>query len=176
MASEDMDQIEQDIVIGKIVAPFGVRGEVKAIVLTEFPERLNTGNEVRAKLAGDERRGLRIDASRPHRTGVVLKLRGVNDKDAAEELRGAELVIDRSEVAELPEGRFYIFDLIGIKVVTDDGRELGVVTEVLQGGSNDVYVTSTGLCIPALKDVVTKIDVAGGMMEIHPVPGLLADE
>ncbi|MCL5103987.1 MAG: ribosome maturation factor RimM [Armatimonadetes bacterium] len=171
-----MAQREQEIVIGRVVAPFGLRGEVKVIVLTDFPERFGAGNEITIRIDDDKRRKVRIDASRPNKGGLTIKLKGIETRNDAEELRDSEVVIDQSELAELPSDRFYVFDIIGLKVVTDDGRELGEVADVLQGGANDVYVTSTGLYIPAIKDVVTKIDIKAGLMVIRPMPGLLPDE
>jgi len=168
-----MPRSERDIVIGKIIAPLGTRGEVKAIVLTDFPERFAAGVELSLRLPQGEVRRVKLESARVHREGLALKIEGVEVRNDAEALRSAEFTIDESELAELPDDRFYVFDLIGIKVVADDGRELGEVTEVLQGGGNDVYITSTGLCIPALKNVVTKIDLGEGRMVIHPVPGLL---
>lgn len=168
-----MPRSERDIVIGKIIAPLGTRGEVKAIVLTDFPERFAAGVELSLRLPKGEVKQVKLESARVHREGLALKIEGVEVRNDAEALRSAEFTIDESELAELPDDRFYVFDLIGIKVVADDGRELGEVTEVLQGGGNDVYITSTGLCIPALKNVVTKIDLGEGRMVIHPVPGLL---
>lgn len=168
-----MPRSERDIVIGKIVGPLGTRGEVKTVVLTDFPERFAAGAELSLRLPEGAIRLVKVEAVRQHRDGLALKLAEVETRDDAEAFRNAEFTIDESELAELPEDRFYVFDLIGLNVVTDDGRELGEVTEVLQGGANDVYVTSTGLCIPALKTVVVKIDAGEGRMVIHPVPGLL---
>lgn len=163
----------EPIVIGKIVAPVGIRGEVKVIVLTDFPERFDVGSEIALKMPKGESRRVRIAGRRPTRSGLTLKLEGIDTRNDAETLRDAEFVIDRSELAELSEGQFYVFDIIGLRVITDDGRECGEVIEVLQGGANDVYVTSTGLCIPALHDVVAKVDVDKREMVIRPVPGLL---
>lgn len=171
-----MPRDQRDIVIGAIVAPFGIRGEVKVAVTTDFPERFNAGNQVTLRIDDEKRSVVKIESSRPQKGGYALKLQGVDTRTDAEGLRGVDIVISEDELTELPEGEFYIFDLMGLKVVTDDGRDLGEVTEVLQSGSNDVYVTSSGVCIPALKDVVTKIDLAEGTMLIHPVPGLLADK
>ncbi len=169
-----MPRDQRDIVIGRVVGPFGIRGEVKVTVQTDFPERFDAGNQVKLNLPGGQI-AKRIERSRPGKGGLTLKLEGIEDRNAAEALRDIDIVIGESELRELGEGQFYVFDLVGLKVVTDDGREQGIVTEVLQGGGNDVYVTSTGLCIPALKDVVKSIDVARGVMTIHPVPGLLPD-
>ena len=171
-----MPRIEQDITIGRVVAPFGIRGEVKVAVVTDFPERFKAGNEMTMILPDGDRRYVRIEKSTPNKGGMSIKFKGVETRTDAEGLRGVELVIDESQLCELPDDQFYLFDIVGLKVVTDDGREQGNVTEVLLGGANDVYVTSTGLCIPAIKDVVAKIDIREGLMVIHPVPGLIADD
>jgi 16S rRNA processing protein RimM len=164
---------DSSIVIGKIVAPIGIRGEVKVVVLTDFPERFEVGSEIALNPPKAESRRVKIAAQRPHKGGLTIKLDGVDTREGAEALRNAEFVIDQSELAELSEGEFYVFDIIGLRVVTDDGRECGEVTEVVQSGANDVYVTSTGLCIPALRDVVARVDLDKGEMVIRPVPGLL---
>lgn len=163
----------EPVVIGKIVAPVGIRGEVKVIVLTDFPERFSVGSEIMLKPPKGESRRVKIELQRPTKGGLTIKLEGVDTRNDAEALRDAQFVIDKSELATLPEGEFYVFDIIGLRVVTDDGRECGEVIEVLQGGANDVYVTSTGICIPALRDVVVGVDVDKREMVIRPVPGLL---
>ncbi len=167
---------DRDIVVGEVVAPFGIRGEVKVIVLTDFPERFSVGNRLTLELAGGKKHLATIQESRSHKAGLVIRLDCAETIDDAEKLRGAQIVVDRSELMELGSDEFYVFDLLGLKVTTDDGRELGEVAEVLQSGGNDVYVTSSGVCIPALRSVVTRIDVAEGVMIVHPVPGLLPEE
>jgi 16S rRNA processing protein RimM len=166
---------DRDISIGRIAGPFGIKGELKVVVETDFPERFDAGNKV--TLVTDKgRRVAKVLASRPNAGGLLMKLEGVDTRDAAEELRQAEIVIDRDELGELEQGSFYVFDIIGLKVLTEDGREWGEVTEVIQSGANDVYVTSTGLCIPALKNVVAKIDLEKREMLIEPMHGLLPEE
>ncbi len=169
-----MPRIEkQYIIIGKIVAPMGIRGEVKVVILTDYPERFANGSELLLRLPESEPKRVKITSQNPHKGGLTLKIEGIDTRNDAETLRGAEFVIDESELTELPAGEFYVFDIIGLKVTSEDGRECGEVTEVLQGGANDVYVTSTGLCIPAMRDVIAKVDVEKGEIIIRPVPGLL---
>ncbi len=155
--------------------PFGIAGEVKVVVLTDFPDRFDAGKSIRIRTADGRSRTVRIARSRRHRGGILLTLDGVDTRNDAEALRDGEIVIDPEELGALDEGSFYVFDLIGLKVMSEDGRECGEITEVLQGGANDVYVTSTGLCIPALKDVVARVDLERGEMIIRPVPGLIPD-
>lgn len=168
-----MPRSERDIVIGKIIAPVGTRGEMKVILLTEFPERFDAGSELTLRLPVGECKRVKVQNQRIYKEGLAMNLEGVGTRDEVEALRGAEFVIDADELHDLPSGGFYLFDIIGLRVVVEDGRECGEVTEILQGGANDVYITSTGVCIPALKTVVAKIDLGEGVMTIRPVPGLL---
>ena len=171
-----MPRTDRDIVIGRVVAPFGIRGEVKVVVLTDFPERFDAGSRIALKPAAGRRRKKLVEGCRSHKGQLLVKLRGVDSVADAEQLRDAEIVIDKAELGQLPVDAFYVFDILGLQVVTDDGRDQGQVTEVLTSGANDVYVTSTGLCIPALKHVVANIDLERRVMTIHPVPGLLPEK
>ena len=171
-----MSETDREILIGKVLAPFGVRGYLKLSVLTDFPERFDARNRITLALPDGERREALIEESRPHKTGVVVKLDCASTMDEAEGLRGTEIVIDRSRLNELASDAFYVFDVLGLSVKTDDGRDLGEVAEVVTAGANDVYVTSTGICIPALKSVVTRVDMDEGVMVVHPVPGLIPEE
>ena len=166
---------DRDIVIGKIIAPIGIRGEVKAICLTDFPERFDKGNKVSLKIFEEPIKTLLIETSREHKDGFVIKLEGINSREEAECLRNTELVVDKSEVGKLPEDSFYIFNLIGLDVITDDGRNVGKIVDVIHTGANDVYYTDKKVCIPALKQVVLEIDFTGKKMVIHPMPGLIPD-
>ncbi len=164
----------REIVTGRIVGPFGIRGEVKVVPTTDFPDRFAAGAEVTLSLA-EGRKTFRIQRSRFHRTGFLLKFEGVETRNDAERLRNVNIVIDEAELRELGPDQFYIFEIVGLRVVTEDGREQGIVTEVLQGGANDVYVTSTGLCIPALKTVIVRVDLERRLMTIRPMPGMLPE-
>lgn len=167
---------ERDILIGKIVAPFGIRGEVKVVLQTDFSERVDPGRHATVISPDGKRIDSVIESSKPNKGGYCVKFKGIDTRNQAEDLRGSSIVIDESELAQLPDDSWYVFDLVGLKVITDDGREQGEITEILQGGGNDVYVTSTGLCIPALKDVVAKVDLENREMIIRPVPGLLPED
>ena len=166
---------DSDIVIGRVLGPFGNKGEVKVKVLTDFPERFTAGNVLTLVMPDDSRRNVRLRSFREHKNVSVAHLDGCVDRLSAEALRDSDFVVDRSEVETLPEGSFYIYEIVGCSVLTDDGRDLGVVTEIVQSGANDVYITSTGLCIPALKQVVLNVDTIAKIITIHPMAGMLAD-
>lgn len=155
------------VTIGKIVAPHGVRGDVRVIPLTDFPDRFSKLKDVLL----DDGQILTVQQAKFHKQFVLLKFSGVDDMNAAEKLRGKKIQVRREDAAVLPEGNYYIFDIIGLKVYTADDEYLGTVTDVLQTGSNDVYVTERPeedqpLLIPALKKVVSNIDIKAGRMTV----------
>jgi 16S rRNA processing protein RimM len=162
----------EPITVAKIVSAHGVRGELRAYPETDFPERLRPGRAV--YIAGvPAPRWSRIRSARPGKPPLLLvRLDGVDGRDAAEALRGGELQVAAADLPPLPEGSYYLHQIVGLRVLTEEGRELGVVTDVEQPGGNDVYVVGPYL-IPAVREVVREIDLAGGRMVIRPLPGLL---
>ena len=167
---------EELVIIGKIVAPHGVRGDVRVIPLTDFPDRFLTMKSVLV----DEQRSLTIESAKFHKQFVVLKFRGFDDRNSVEQLRGSLLRVRREDAVPLEEGRYYVFDIIGMSVYTTDGRQAGVITDVVSTGSNDVYVVERqgerALLVPALKKIVASIDVAGKRMVIQNPEEWDADE
>jgi len=163
------------ISIGRILKPLGVRGEVKILPLTDFPERFSAMEKVLLDLGGRfETRFVEKVASRGR--FIAMKLSGIDDINAALALKDALLKITREELVPLPEGEYYVFDLIGLDVYTTAGRHLGKVKDVLQTGANDVYVVEGDvhreLLIPALKQVVLSIDQAAGKIVVELPAGL----
>ena len=163
---------EPDVVIGTVVAPFGIKGEVKVRIETDYPERFENLEEIWLKTQDGKGRKVGVQSARFHSSGALIKFEGYDDRTCVEELRGAELRIDGSELRELEKDRYYIHDILGLDVYTTKGEHLGQVTEVLRGAANDVYVTPKAM-IPALKEVVRKIDLAERKMVIEPIAGLL---
>ena len=154
------------IAIGKIVAPHGVRGDVRVIPLTDFPDRFQALKKVLLQ-GGKE---LAVEAVRYHKQFVILKFRGLDSRDAVEPMKGKLLEVTRDNLVPLPEGHFYVFDIVGLKVYDEAENYIGTVTDILHTGSNDVYVAEKEgeqpVLIPALKDVVKTIDVVGGKMTV----------
>jgi 16S rRNA processing protein RimM len=152
--------------VGRVAAPWGVRGDLKVQPLTDFPERFRPGATLWARDRRHEVRG-----SRWSRGFVYLGLSGIDNRDAAEQLRGVLLEIPEHELTPLPEGQYYRFQVVGLEVCTPEGEHLGQVAEVLSTGSNDVYVIRGGpneLLIPAIEDVVIEVDVEGGRLVVEP--------
>lgn len=165
-----MTKDESPVVVGRIVTAHGVKGEVKVEPLTDFPERFARGS--RLWLDGVE---LGVMSGRWQRSQVIVKLDGVDSREAAEALRGKELTVP--DVAELPVGEdlYYLHDIVGLRVESRDGEALGEVYDVLSTGSNDVYVVRGDggeMLLPALEDVVLEVDVAGGRIVVDVPDGI----
>lgn len=155
------------ITIGIIVAPHGVRGDVRIIPQTDFPDRFLTMEDcyIDGKI-------YRIASARFHKQFILATFAGIDDRDKADQLSKKEIQIYRDELQELPEGRYYIFDMIGLAVEDTEGNLLGHISEVLQPGANDVYVVKSegqpDLLLPALKTVVLAVDMEARRMVVDP--------
>jgi 16S rRNA processing protein RimM len=166
--------LPQYLVVGLIVAPRGLRGELKVRIESDDPERFS---DLQYVFLGPELARWAVESSRPFGDFVLLMLTGVSDREAAETLRGLTVYVDQDEALPLEEGEYYQFQIKGLSVRTQDGQDLGSVTEVLETGANDVYVVvgSAGeLLLPAIRDVILGIDIAAGTMTVR-VPEGLAD-
>jgi len=158
------------IPIGRVVAPWGIRGEVKVEVQTDFPDRFSCGEIL--YLQG---RAVTIKSSRYRGNTVILKLDTIDSRNAAELIRGACLEVPSTELKPLPKGEYYRFQLLGLEVQNTEGKLLGQVSDVIQTGSNDVYEISsdTGVfLIPATDEVIKSIDIDKGCMVIEMLKGL----
>ena len=160
------------LVVARIVSPQGNRGEVKAEVITDFPERFASTTAVHL---GPDHRRYEVESHRFLEDAVVLKLRGVDTIDQAEALRGKLVEVPEEEAVKLPEDHYFWHQILGLQVVTVEGELLGKVDEILQTGSNDVYVVHGPrgeLLIPAIKQVVRSVDLAEGKITVELLPGL----
>ena len=157
-----------------IERPRGLRGELKALPLTDFPERFAAG--ARVWIRAEERT---IASSRWTADRVYLTVLGIDDREAAETLRGELVEIPDEQRPPADQGLYYIDDIEGSAVSDVAGRELGRVREVLRTGANDVWIVDRGaqpdLLIPALRDVVKDVDVAAGAIVVDLPDGLLAE-
>lgn len=164
--------------IGVIVAPFGVHGELKVRQLTDIPDRFA---ELDAVHVGPEHTRYPIKSVRPYKGEmVVLKLDGIDDANTAETLRNLDLQIPESKLAALPPDSYYQHDILGLRVITMDGQNVGHITDIIVTGSNDVYSIKASdgkqVLIPAIKDVIKQIDLIRRTMYIDPLPGLLDED
>jgi len=165
-----------EVLIGEVIKPHGIQGELKVYPITENPQRFKKLKEVILAQNQVQRR-LNVLEAKVYKDEVYLTLEGINSRDEAEKLRGWSIKIDRSEVPPLKEGWYY-FELEGMQVYEGETL-LGTLTRVVQTGANDVYLVlgSKGeICIPALKSVVKNVDVPGKRMDVELPPGLLEGE
>ena len=153
------------IVVGEVTKPHGLRGAMRVAPVTDFPDHLLT---LRNVVVVDDRGGRTMAVEAAHQAGrfVVMKLAGIDTAEAAGRLRGAALGIPASEARPLPAGQFYVFQIVGLRVRTPEGRPMGEVADVLRTGSNDVYVVRSAegreTLLPAVEGVIETIDVEAG--------------
>lgn len=157
--------------MAEVLRPHGLRGELRVHAFAAGAPNLQRGSRV---YAGD--RQLTITASREDRGAWLLTFSGVTDRQAAEALRGALLEAPDDAIRRDDPESYFLYELIGLEVVTPEGRSLGRVTEVLQPGANDVYVVdgpAGEVLVPAIADVVQQVDLAAGRIIITPLSGML---
>jgi 16S rRNA processing protein RimM len=158
-----------DLVIGQVVAPFGIQGEVRVRPETDLPERFAGLPRVCLELPSGEERVVGLRRARVTPKGVLLLLEGCQTRDQAIALRGAWVKIRESMAAPLGDGQYYVHQIIGLRAYTAEGRDLGEIIEVIRSPANDVYVTEAAM-IPALREVVREIDLERGRMVVSLPP------
>jgi 16S rRNA processing protein RimM len=176
------------LAVGRITRAHGVGGEVAVLPLTQVEERFEPGS--RLSLEGSDRT-LVVSEVRPHRNRLLVTFDGVEDRDEAERLAGRYLFVPADAAPPLPEGEYWPHQIVGCEVLTEVGRSLGRVREVLLGQANDVWVTRPDgpdepggggrpapaeWLVPALRDVVVSVDVPGRRIVVREVPGLTAPQ
>ena len=161
--------------VAQVLAAHGIRGELKCRVVTDFPKRrFKPGKTV--ILRGERHT---IQAARVQGMTVLLKLAEVGDRTVAETYHGADVEVPTEDAGPPPRGQFYWHQVIGLRVEhATTGEPLGKVSDIIETGANDVYVVRGErgeILVPAIKDVVRRIDPAAGRMLIEPLPGMLPD-
>lgn len=158
--------MDKQIVIGKIIAPHGVRGEFRLMPLTENPERYL---EMK-KLLLENGKELTINSARFHKNMVLIKTEEITSMDEAELLRGQNVVVNTADLPPLEQGRFYVADLIGFAVVTMENADVGKLSDVITTGSNDVFVVKNAagkeIMIPAIDTHIKEIDTKSRTIKV----------
>jgi 16S rRNA processing protein RimM len=164
------------IVVGVVTKPHGIHGEVTVQSRSDNPERWRP-EAVVFDQAGTE---YRVSDVRAHGSRLLVRFHGVDDRTTAETLRGRELLVPESWLPELPEGEWWPNQIEGCRVVTVDGRDLGVVTQVIANPANDLWVAvddaGRETLVPALTDLLREVDVVGKRIVVRDVPGLTAPD
>lgn len=161
--------------IGQIVNTFGIKGMVKVKPFTDDNKRFDRLEKVYIKNK-EKLKEYQIEEVKYHKDMILIKFRGIENPEQANLLRNSYLMIDREE-KPLEEGTYYIVDMIGMDVYTDEGEKLGNIEDIFNTGSNDIYVVKSELgkqiLLPAISDVVKNIDMENKKMVVHLISGLI---
>lgn len=162
--------------IGQIVNTFGIKGMVKVKPFTDDIRRFDRLEKVYIKKQ-NEKKEYQIEEVKYHKEMVLIKFKGIDNIDAANLLKNSYLIVDREKEEPLEEGRYYIVDMLGIDVYTEEGNLLGKLDDIYNTGSNDIYVVKDELgkqvLLPALKEVIKQVDIENKKMVVHLIPGLI---
>ncbi len=163
---------EDHILVGRITAPWGLRGDLKIEVFSDVSARFQPGSVLFLK-----DKPTKIQKSHRIKNGMVIKLETVNNRDEAEVLRDELLTVLQEDVESLSEGSYYYFQILDMNVQTVEGEPLGTIKEIIETGSNDVYVVNApdrkDILVPALDGVVVSVDVEGNTMTVSLPEGLV---
>ena len=167
--------MEDLLQVGVITSTHGIRGEVKVFPTTDDPNRFRKLKQVILD-TGKEQLEMEIASVKFFKNQVIVKFKGIDDINDVEKYRKAGIYVTRENAVPLGENEYFIADLIGLKVISDDDEELGVIDDVLQTGANDVYIVkkeqTPDLLIPAIKDCIKNVNIEEGTMIVHLLPGL----
>jgi 16S rRNA processing protein RimM len=161
--------------IGEVVGVFGIVGELKVRIETDFPERFTKLAEAVLRGPNGAARLFKVKKARLHKGQALLKLEGIDRIEDAEVWRGARVQVRPEERVALPEDSFYASDIIGLEVVTKDGRALGKLEKILPYPAQDLFQIGE-ILIPAVKEFIVEVDIPGGRIIVDPPQGLLPDE
>ena len=173
------DDLPESVAVGRVLRPHGVRGEVAVQVLSDVPGRFDPGSRVVGVREGAPPVTLTVAASRPHKTGAVVRFEGFEDPDQAGELRGLDLEVPRSQVPPAPPGTYYQYELLGClcRHQGEEGEELlGRVVEVVEdGGGLMLIVAGEGrrVPVPFVQAFLREVDVEAGRIDLALPPGFL---
>ena len=168
--------MQKRLEIGQIINTFGIKGEVKVFPLTDNINRFDDLEKVYIKAKNDSKLYY-IESIKYHKNMVLIKFKDINTVEQAELLRNSYIEIDREQAIPLKEGEYFIADLIGLDVYTDEDKLIGKVDDIYNTGANDIYVVKDELgkqtLLPGIKDVIKKVDLNEGKIFVHLIPGLI---
>jgi 16S rRNA processing protein RimM len=181
MANKSSSEQIPFLLLGRVLRPHGIRGELRLEVLTAYPERIVRGK--RLYIGPDPQNPesatvYTVTKSRKHQHFLILQLDEISDRNEAELMRDLYVMVPPEEAVPLEEGEFYLYQLIGLTVHTDDDELLGELTEVIETGANDVYIVQGPrgeVLLPAIDECILDIDFDNQTMTVHLLDGLLGD-
>ena len=167
--------MEDLLQVGVITSTHGVRGEVKVFPTTDDPARFKKLKNVVLD-TGKEMIGLEVAGVKFFKNMVIVKFKGIDNINDVEKYRQKSLYVTRENAVKLKKNEYFIADLIGLAAKSDEGEDLGILSDVLQTGANDVYVLSKegsdDILLPAIRECVKEVDLDNGEITVHLLPGL----
>ena len=167
--------MEKYLEIGQIVNTFGIKGMVKVKPFTDDIKRFDSLKKVYIE-NNSNKKEYEIEEVKYHKNMVLIKFEGIENIEQAERLRNSYLTISRNSAEELEEGRYYVVDLLGLEVYTDEQILLGTLEDIFNTGSNDIYVVKEKngkqILLPAISDVIKEINIADKKILVHLINGL----
>jgi 16S rRNA processing protein RimM len=163
------------VAIGRVAKPRGVRGEAHLVPMTDFPERFEGLSSVVLQKHNGDRLTARVERVKAYGSRLAIKFRGYDNPESVATLKGAHLLVPREETHPLPEDTFYVFDIVGLDVVTEAGEHVGRVKDVLSLPANDVYVVDRDgkeVLLPAVHDVI-RVEMDAGRIVVKSLDGLV---
>ncbi len=176
MNSINKDSTEKLLLVGKVIKPHGFKGLIRAWSYARTIDSFLHSGTVFFKLENRHPVEHRITDVKPHKNFFIISIEGIKTFDGADSLRGADILVEKDQLTRNSKDEFFWFELINLKVYLDSGEYLGAIKEIIPTGSNDVYVVkqnSSEFLIPAIYEVVKKIDLDKGEMIITAMDGLL---
>ncbi len=168
--------MEQFLRVGVISSTHGIRGEVKVFPTTDDVKRFKKLKNVILD-TGKEHLNLEVEGVKFFKQFVILKFKGIDNINDIEKYKGKDLLVDRANAVKLRKDEYFVVDLIGLEVFTEDGEKFGTMKDVLETGANDVYIIDSlnhgEVLIPAIKQCVLDIDIEANKMVIHLMKGLV---
>ena len=156
--------MESRLEVGEMVNTFGIKGEIKVYPYVDYLDKIKNIYIKDQKMV--------ISKIRFQKNVAIIKLKDIDDINLIEKYKGSTIYIDESELPELPEGKYYIKDLIGMDVITDEGKLLGKLDDVFNTGANDIYQVGD-ILLPATDEVLKKIDIENKQIIVHLIKGLI---
>ncbi|MCI8326821.1 MAG: 16S rRNA processing protein RimM [Lachnospiraceae bacterium] len=161
--------------VGAITQTHGLKGEVKVFPMTDDITRFKNMKEIILD-TGKEKKLLEVVSARAQKNLVILKFKGIDHINEIEKYKGCGLFVSKENRIELKKDEYFVADLIGVKAVNENNQEIGVISDVLQTGANDVYVIETEqnqeILVPAIKDCILEVNIEQGYVKMHLLPGL----
>ena len=168
--------MEQLLQVGVITQPHGVRGEVKVFPTTDDPVRFKKLKKVILD-TGNEKLDLEVEHVKFFKQFVIVKFKEFDNINDIERYKRCPLLVTRENAVSLEEDEYFVADMIGMKVITEDGTEFGTLSDVMETGANDVYVIDSKehgeVLMPAIKECVLNVDMESGIITVHLMNGLI---